>query len=560
LKRRTFIKHAASLGIIAAAAPNIRSVFAKAYKKESPLVVNALRIPPVISGGELTIAATTTKIFSDTDTNILSVNNSFPGPTIKLKKGDTFSATVINNLSEPTVLHWHGIHAPADMDGHPKNAIAPGKSAQISYPITQRAGTFFYHSHADMNTARQTYMGMAGCFIIEDDEEKALGLPSGEYDVPLLIQDKRFDANKQLVYAPNFNDMVSGWLGDTILINGTPNPLLNVAQTMYRFRLVNGSNARIYNITFDNNLPFTIIGNDGGLLEKPVIVTSAILSTAERLDILIDFSSFPIGQNLTLKSAAFDGGGAQGSGTIAQGAPMDLLQLSVDRTGPKSNAIPIALSTIIKYNAIDAKHSRGFELGGGDYINFLKFEMDRIDQHVALGDLEKWTFINQSENIHPMHVHGTQFQILDRSGDPPRVWETGWKDVVQVAPFERVNVLLRFSEYTGVYLVHCHNLEHEDMGMMSNFEVAISGIVNEVNNAGDNITINPNPAKDYAVVKFSLLNKDEVLFIVDDTGKIVLRETLSQGAEQYAVIASGLPAGSYTLRIGTMAAQLLIVR
>jgi FtsP/CotA-like multicopper oxidase with cupredoxin domain len=558
LNRRTFIKHTAQAGIIAATSQRFGSLIAKSGE-QNPLALNELRIPPVITGGDITIAPAIYKIFPDANSTILSINNSFPAPTIKLNKGDTFSAKIINNLSEPTVLHWHGIHVPANMDGHPKNAIAPGESFDVSYPITQRAGTFFYHSHADMNTARQSYLGMMGMFIIGDDEEKSLGLPSGDFDIPLLVQDKRFDV-RQLSYAPTNPDMDSGWLGDTILINGTPNPFLSVAPTFYRFRIVNGSNARIYNIGLKGNDPQTVMtltGNDGGLLEVPAQINGIMLAPAERIDVIVDLSREKMGNTVTLQSLAFDYSGSSGTTTLMQGAAFDLLQLQVNKTGSSGvTGVPTTLPTIVQYNSADVVNSRGFELTGHQFINSNTFNISRIDQHVPFGDLEKWTFINLSQEAHPMHTHGTQFQVIN----PSQPSEAGWKDVIRVDPSQSVNVLVKFADYTGIYLVHCHNLEHEDMGMMSNFQVEDSGAVKEENQEATQLKITPNPASDHAILKFPALEKDEMIIIADDKGDIILREILSQGSDIYGLATNNFSNGRYTLSIGLLKANLIVLR
>ena len=561
MKRRSFIKGITQAGIIAAASPNLGSLFAKSLEKLSPPSYNELRIPKVISGGNLTVTSTTYQIYAGTDSNVLSINNTFPAPTIKLKKGDTFSAKIINNLSEKTNIHWHGIHDPATMDGHPKYPIAAGTSFDVTYPITQRAGTFFYHSHVDMGTARQTYMGMMGCLIIEDDEEKALGLPSGDFDIPLLIQDKRFDANKQLAYAPTEADMFEGFLGDTILINGTPNASLTVAPTLYRFRLVNGSNARIYKIGLSDNSSFTIIGNDGGLIDKPVSVTTATMGPAERIDILIDFSSYSQGKTVNLHSYTFSFSGNAGSGTLAQGAEFDLMQFQVGKTGSSGGVIPAALPAITAYNASDVKNSRYFQFSGPTLINSLSFDMNRIDQVVPFGDLEKWTFVNQSQAIHHVHVHGTQFQVLNRGvGNPPEVTEAGWKDIVRLEPSATVNVLIRFTDYTGIYIIHCHVLEHEDMGMMSNFEVVAGGSVKENAALQNSIHISPNPAADHAILRFSPLTDPEELIVTDIKGSIILREILPTSSEIFGLSTSHFPIGDYQVILGNQQANLLIMR
>ncbi len=561
MKRRTFIKGIAQAGIVAAASPSLRGFFAKSSQESHPLAFNELRIPPVISGGDMKVALTTYEIYSGIPSNVFSINNTFVGPTIKLKKGDTFTAKVINNLTEPTVIHWHGIHAPALMDGHPKNSISPGGSYDISYPIIQRAGTFFYHSHADMNTAQQSYLGMTGCFIIEDDEEKVLGLPSGDFDIPLMIQDKRFDTSKQLVYDPKDQDMFGGWLGDTILINGTPNASLSVAPTLYRFRLINASNARMYKIGLSDNSTFTIIGNDGGLLDKPVDVTSAMLGPAERFDILIDFTSYAQGKTVNLQSFAFLFSGSPGTGTLQQGVNFDLMQFQVAKTGLSGGVIPKVLPAITAYNIADIKNSRLFQLTGHQYINSQSFDMNRIDQHVPFGDLEKWTFTNQSEEIHPMHIHSTQFQVLNRgNGNPPLPGETGWKDVVRVNPGETVNVLVQFSEYKGLYLVHCHNLEHEDMGMMSNFQVEDPSGVKEEDAVSNTIEITPNPASDQTVLKFSPLLTQEELIITDMKGEIVFRKMLMVGSKNFRLETKHLPIGNYHLVLGNNVSSLVVMR
>ena len=558
MNRRKFLKHSIRVGAVAAATQNVSGLFAKSSIKDIPLSSNALRIPPLFTGGDLIVAQTTFQINSGINSNVFSVNNTFPAPTIRLKKGDTFSALIKNNLTEPTVIHWHGIHAPAAMDGHPRNAIAAGSTFNVTYPIIQRAGTYFYHSHTDMNTARQSYMGMTGMFIIEDDEEKALGLPSGEFEIPLLIQDKRFDANGALKdYAPTNADMIAGWLGETILINGTPpNAFLNVAQTMYRFRIVNGSNARIYNIALSDGKQFTIIGNDGGLLESPAAVTSAMLAPAERLDIIVDFSGYSVGQNIILKSLPFVTSDGPGSGSLRQGAEINLLQFNIDRAGAKGNPIPAALSVITKFNSADAKGSRGFSLSGHQFINSQIFEMNRIDNHVLFGELEQWVITNLSESIHPIHVHGVQFQIIT----PTQPSEYGWKDVVRVEAFQTVQLLLRFADYTGIYLIHCHNLEHEDMGMMSNFQVELAGEVKQEHAGQNEMEIFPNPAADYTFVKFPTLQSEEALMLIDISGKVILKNILGAGITDHKLLTDKLPIGSYRIVFGKYQGNLIVMR
>src|SRR5436190_8277587 len=290
ITRRTFLKRSTQLGLAATSVPMLaRELFAHSDLSQTLTETpQALRIPPVISGGSLHLTPANFNIYPGSATSMLLINDSFPAPTIKIKRGETFSATIFNDLQEESVLHWHGIHAPAGMSGHPKDAVDAGKSYSVSFPIVQRASTNFYHPHPHMNTARQVYMGLAGFFLIEDDEELAMALPAGEYDIPLMIQDKRLDAGRQLVYNPKEIDLMSAWLGETILINGTPNAYLEVAPTLYRFRVLNASNGRFYKLAMADGKSFTIIGNDGGFLSDPCSLTSATLAPGERLDLLID--------------------------------------------------------------------------------------------------------------------------------------------------------------------------------------------------------------------------------------------------------------------------------
>ncbi len=562
ITRRTFIKRTAQAGIAAVAASTLESFPVRAVSAApAPLAAQQLRIPAVISGGDLTLAPSTFQIYPGVDTsNLLLINNSFPAPTIKVRKGDTFSATINNNLTEDSLLHWHGVHAPSNMGGHPKDAVSSGKSYSVNFPIIQRASTNFYHAHPDMKTGEQVYMGIAGMFIIEDDEELALGLPSGDFDIPLMITDKRFDTNQQLIYNPNSLDINSGWLGDTILMNGTPNAFLPVSPTLYRFRVVNASNSRFYKIALSDGKSFTVIGNDGGLLDKPVTLTNSWLAPAERLDILIDFSSYSQGQTVNLKSIFFAFSDGPGSGTVAQGADMDLMQFQISKTGSSGGAIPMQLPAIVKFLESDITNTRQWTFAAIHHINDLPYDINRIDAYVPFGKLEKWTFISEAENTHPVHVHGVQFQVLDRNGGLPDPTEAGWKDVVRLDPVGTVNVLLKFDAYMGLFLIHCHKLEHADMGMMANFIVNTDGSVADSKSSAPAIEISPNPASTYAMLSFPLLVKEETLLIVDEKGSMILKELLSAGSERYEVDASGFAAGSYKILLGDNKANLIVVR
>jgi len=558
ISRRTFLKYSAQAGLTAALAPNILSAIANPLEG-SAVAPQALRIPSVITGGDLSVAAGTLRVFPDADTNLLMVNNSFPSPTIKLKKGDTFSATIHNSLSEPTVMHWHGIHAPARMSGHPMDAVDAGSSYSVNFPIVQRAGIAWYHPHPHMATGPQVYMGLAGFFLVEDDEELAMGLPTGEYDVPLMIQDKRVDANRQFLYDMNQVDMMSGWLGETIMVNGTPNPYLEVAPTLYRFRIVNASNSRFYKLALSDNKSFTIIGNDGGFLDAPVSLSVATLAPAERLDILVDFSSYTQGQTVTLKSLKFTFSDAPGTGSVPQGAEMNLIEFRVAKSGATNGIIPATLPAITPYRVQDAKREREWTFAAMHHINDQSYDMMRIDGHVPFGELESWTFESEAANTHPVHVHGAHFQVVDRDGNPPEPYERGWKDIIRLDPLGKVKVLIKFDQYDGEFVIHCHKLEHADAGMMANFVVDKQERVTESEAENASLRITPNPATDYAHVHFQALGRSETLQVVDTKGAVVHSALIPAGTDYVTLQTSTLPAGTYHITLGTLGARLVIV-
>ncbi len=237
----------------------------------------------------------------------------YQNPILRIESGARFQATLSNELKEPTIIHWHGLDVPGDMDGHPASTIAPGGRFEYDFKVKNRGGTYWYHTHAHKLTAKQAYGGLASFFLIEDEDQrrlnKALDLRLGETDVPLVIQDKQFDAAGGLRYQPNMHEDMMGFLGDVILCNLTPNAYLSVTPRLYRFRLLNGSNARIYRLAFVKGqtlLNFSVIGTDGGLLDQPHTVTEAYLSPGERLEVLFDAGQGQPGEDIFLKSLAFD--------------------------------------------------------------------------------------------------------------------------------------------------------------------------------------------------------------------------------------------------------------
>jgi len=565
MKRRDMLLKALQAGALISLAKPMQ-IFASEKKNAilTELTGNPLRFPPVFTnGGTMTLATSNVNVWPGQNTQVLAINSSYPGPSVVIQRGSNFTANFINNHTEPATIHWHGINAPELMDGHPKDAIAPGGSYTYTFPVINRGGTYFYHSHADMLTAEHVFKGFAGFFIVDDPAELSLGLPRGIYDVPLCIQDRRAADIPQFTYNPVMNDVMNGFLGDTPLINGTPEAYFEVSRTLYRFRLLNGSNARIYKIAFSDNRPFHIIATDGGLKDQAVQVTSFFLSPGERTDILVDFSPYTIGQNVILKSLPFT---APGTGTYRQGTEMNLMRFDITGNTGSGGIIPATMPPINYYNIADIKTTRNFVLTmtmSGMHmhlINGLTFEMNRIDWETPLNSLEEWKIVNASNMLHPMHSHSEQFQVYSRNGNtnlPPE--DKGWKDTVLINPLETVRVLVKFETYKGIFLFHCHNLEHEDDGMMLNYKIVDPIGINENNgNIPDEYKLHqnyPNPFNPETKIRFDLPESGNVtLKVYDQLGKEV--STLFSGyknAGSYEVSfnadRSGLASGVYFYKL-----------
>lgn len=432
-------------------------------------------LPQSVGSVALTAKTVSNEMLSGKLTTTLSYHDGLLGPIIKAETGSTVNVLLNNSLSEDTNIHWHGLVLPAGMEGHPKDVAAAGNSLQYSLPITQRAGTYWYHPHPEGATARQVYMGLAGMFIVTDQEEAALQLPSGEFEIPLVIQDKRF-SGPSLDYSPTDEEIMTGYLCENIVVNGVFAPLASVANTWYRLRLLNGSTARVYNLTLTNDVGFHLIGADGGLLEHPEHAMNILLGPGERADVLVDFSSMPQGAAVFLISDKFSKYNAQGR----QG--FSIMKFKIARSASSTFALPSILSSISRLNESSSIKTRTFDISGtgghsdavGHTINHNSYLISRVDQTVKAGTTEIWEFDNSTgDEIHPMHIHGVQFQVLQRIGGRNEliVTEKGWKDTVLVMAGERVRVIMTFPQYTGLFVFHCHNLEHEDDGMMSNYEI-----------------------------------------------------------------------------------------
>ena len=416
-----------------------------------------------------------------TNTATFAYNGNILGPTLLMRKGDEVVINVTNQLGEPTTTHWHGIHLPAVMDGGPHQVIENGDTWQARYAIMNEAATFWYHPHLMGKTGEQDYRGLAGLFIVEDPQNE-LALPNqyGTDDIPLIIQDKIFNADGSL----NYPDVNVGVKGDHILVNGAVTPTFNAPAQFVRFRLLNGSNARIYNFGFSDNRQFHQIGTDGGLLENPVPLTRLRLATGERAEILVDFSGQETSQvRLVSYSSELDNIIPIFLNNDMDKSTFDIMTIDINSaTANPITTLPGSLASINRLQESQAVKTRPFELEEGFSLNFeidfkingKTMDINRIDETIKLDDIEIWEVINDADMPHPFHIHDIQFLILTRNGSPPPENESGWKDTVLVMPGETVKVITQFGEYADTdkpYMFHCHILEHEDAGMMGQFVV-----------------------------------------------------------------------------------------
>jgi blue copper oxidase len=434
---------------------------------------NLLNIPETINGlGNLSAQYGTANFSGSQVAKVLGYHSSLLGPTIRIKKGENINLNFKNNLNEDTNIHWHGLIIPSDMDGHPDQMIMPNAGFNYQFKINQQAGINWYHPHLHEKTGSQVTRGLAGMFIIETTEEQALNLPNGNHEIPLIIQDKRIASDGSIQYKPSMNETMNGYFGESILVNGTAFSYLNVDTAMYRFRVLNGSSARIYNLALSNSDNFYIIGSDGGMLPAPEMVKSLLIAPGERADILIDFSKQKIGDEIFLKNESFSSMGAsQGS------QEFNIMRFMVSKSASTTFEIskfliPISpLTQSTKTRTFNLKMG-GMMSSGMHKINGKTFKASRIDETVKLGDTEIWEFENSGDEPHPMHMHGVHFQVLSRKNGRNAILphEKGWKDTVLVGPKEVVQVIMNFTQ-KGKFVFHCHNLEHEDDGMMLNFEV-----------------------------------------------------------------------------------------
>jgi FtsP/CotA-like multicopper oxidase with cupredoxin domain len=544
----------------------------------------------ILPGPSTQVLQYVAKLNKGPEGTLLKLPGSYLGPILRLKKGQKVRVNFHSKLSEPTIVHWHGLHVPSVMDGHPMHVIGNGGTYVYEFEVLNRAGLHIYHPHPHELLAKQLYQGLAGGILVNDDEEARLDLPSGEYEIPVVIQDRRFDQQNRMAYLPTMHDRMMGYYGDHILVNGRPNFAIDVASRAYRLRFLNGSTARIYKLGWSDGTPMTVIGTDGGLLESPENLPYVMLAPGERLDVWADFSGRAQGTELTLRSLPFKGvlpkmaegmmggmgGGGMGRGmggmgggmmaamALPVGSDFPIFKVRVTRMTSDSPALPTQLSSFKRYTLSDVDNPgkpipigiseapMAMLLNGRPY----KFNDVQPNERIPLNTVQLLEIFHahggeggdggnpgssgrQAQGhggegggmmgggmmgggmmgggmghgmmgggqgggmmgggmgggmmgggmgggmmlsmAHPIHLHGQQFQTISRTIGAEEaedyatvkdgLLDSGLKDTVLVMPGEKVRIIKPFQDFTGLFVYHCHNIEHEDMGMMRDFLV-----------------------------------------------------------------------------------------
>ncbi|WP_426308746.1 multicopper oxidase family protein [Cellulosimicrobium sp. E-16] len=417
-------------------------------------------------------------------TPTIGLNGDYLGPTLRAARGERVRVDVTNALDETTTLHWHGMHLPPAMDGGPHQMVEPGETWSPTWTIDQPAATLWYHPHLHGQTASQVYRGLAGMFLLDDPgaaDGPAGDLPHeyGVDDVPVILQDKSFHADGRLDDAVSFLSPV-GTLGDTVLVNGTPGPYLDVTTERVRLRLLNGSDSRVYDVGLADGGTVQLVGTDGGLLPAPQTVERVRLSPGDRAEVVVTMApgqravlrSFPPELGVNPLFERFSGGDDT----------FDLLELRAAPTLAPSPAMPDTLGTdpADTLDEADAVRTRTFQLSGRS-INGRSMDMSRVDEVVTVGETEVWEVTGLDDTPHNFHVHDVQFRVLDVGGEPPTPDLGGWQDTVYVQPGRVTRLLVRFEASEGTtdpdtpYMFHCHLLTHEDQGMMGQLVVVAPG-------------------------------------------------------------------------------------
>lgn len=518
MRRRTFVKNLATASLLLSQAHS--ALGAQMTQRITPAVANPGFKPDIeillrAGLGEATLregAPTRLWHFSGEilkgDASALSfLDGSGHIPIIRVRRGQKIRIHFENQLPEQSIVHWHGLNIPQRMDGHPMYAIEPGERYVYEIAIDNRAGTYWFHPHPHERTSFQVYQGLAGMLVVHDADEDAVNLPKGELDIPLMIQDRSFDSDNQLVYIGNMrHNWMMGFSGDYVMVNGRVGYTRSVPRTAHRLRIINTSNASLYRLRWSDGGTFRVIGSDGGLLENAVEQPALTLGVGERVDVWVDFSTQAVGGVLHVLAESYTPSlqnfTAEQGGAPLLGGARPIASFRFDNSAALPVTAPTQLSTYPVLSAAAATNSGSPRVvsismrRGSFYLNNRVFGgMQDVPEEnvVKLDSTQVWEFANDAamgmgmgmggmmQMAHPMHVHNVQFRVLSRTRQGGQsalhqhlsagFTDYGLKDVVLVLPGERVRVLMKFENHTGIYLYHCHILEHEDLGMMQNFRV-----------------------------------------------------------------------------------------
>ncbi|GAA4912245.1 cell division protein SufI [Stackebrandtia albiflava] len=487
-RRRVLGYGLAGVGVLAAGAGGVVGALLHSAKTDTVGEVDfatPLHIPELATGQrdadgrlvfDLQLKEGSRRFLPGESTRTWGFNGDYLGPTLRARRGDHVVVNVRNSLPETSSVHWHGMHLPAAMDGGPHQAVAPTDTWSPEWTVDQPAATLWYHPHPHGATAKHVYRGLAGLFLVDDDAEAALPLPReyGVDDVPVVVQDRAFDGGNQFDDAPHLMSS-AGVLGDHLLVNGTYGPYLDVSTRRVRLRLLNGSNARVYQFAFSDDRPLTVIASDGGLLAAPHATRRLQLSPGERAEVIVEFTP---GETVVLRSEPPELMGDFFTDRVHGGDDrFDVLEFRAAAELADSPPLPDTLVEVPPLPVDEAVTTRTFELSGFR-INKSKMDMSRIDFGVRRDSVEIWEIVNVDASLHNFHVHDVQFQVLSIGGEAPPAELAGWKDTVQVWHGRPVRVAMRFSDFTDPdmpYMYHCHILYHEDSGLMGQFVVLDEG-------------------------------------------------------------------------------------
>ncbi|MFF3455160.1 multicopper oxidase family protein [Streptomyces sp. NPDC002730] len=452
-----------------------------------------LKIPPLLdpspSGDgskryDLTLAPGRTELLPGKKTDTWGANGSYLAPTLRARRGDKVTMNVRNNLPEPTTLHWHGMHLPASTDGGPHQTINAGATWRPRWTVRQPASTLWYHPHPHGSTGSHVYRGVAGMIILDDEESDRNGLPSayGIDDIPLVIQDKNFHDDGSLDFSEtSLSDDIAavdnmGVLGDTILVNGTYDPYFEVTTRRVRLRLLNGSNARIYQLGFPGDRSFHLVATDNGVLKRPQALTRLRLAPGERAEIVVEFKP---GEEAVLHSFKPDLGiGFPDRRFVGGDDTFDIIALRAAATLKDSPPLPTQIAGAPAAIEVPGSAKKRKFTFVGIQINGKTMDMNRVDEVVAAGATEIWEIERGDGWLHAFHLHGATFNVLEVNGREPPAHMRGPKDTAFLPVTGTIKLAVRFDTLTDdktPYMYHCHVLRHEDQGMMGQFLVVEPG-------------------------------------------------------------------------------------